>query len=379
MPTRVLLVANTTEYGGAEKHLLQLVQRLKVPGIEASILCLGPDFYTERQAVAEVIHVRPEKQPRSFRAWRRLLQESRPDIVVFVCGWLFAFSWYSSLAARLAGARRVFSLVHLMPDPVPATLPGRPVRNVLRRLAGGQLRMRAMAWSSTATICVSEAIRECLVRQYRFPGNRTVTVYNGISVTDFAPSPEVRLAVREKLGIRAEDIVLVCAARLNDVKRIDILLDAMASVSRSGANCRCLIIGDGPSRDKLLAQARELSLDGAVSFEGFQADVRPYLQAADAFILTSGREGLPISILEAMSCGLPCVVTNVGGNAEAIHHNIQGFVVPPGSVAAVTDSILRLVRDPEDRGKMSMAARARACEVFDLEKRMAQLVRLVLN
>ena len=138
-------------------------------------------------------------------------------------------------------------------------------------------------------------------------------------------------------------------------------------------------MGDGPLKDQLLDQARELGLSGHVFFEGFQENVRAYLQAASVFILTSHREGLPLSIVEAMACGLPCIVTDVGGNAEAITHQVHGLVVPPGSVSGVADAISYLATHPSERAQMGAMARGKACESFDVDKRMAEIKRVILN
>ena len=124
---------------------------------------------------------------------------------------------------------------------------------------------------------------------------------------------------------------------------------------------------------------RELGLRSHVFIEGFQKDVRPYLHASSAFILTSHREGLPLSILEAMACGLPCIVTDVGGNTEAITHQVHGLVVPRGSVDATANAISYLATHPNERAQMGRTARARACEAFDIEKRMAEIKRVILH
>jgi glycosyltransferase involved in cell wall biosynthesis len=107
--------------------------------------------------------------------------------------------------------------------------------------------------------------------------------------------------------------------------------------------------------------------------------VKPYLCAGDVFTLTSYREGLPFAVLEAMACGLPCVVTNVGGNAEAVIQNSNGLVVNAGSVDEVVEAISFLMSHPEERAQMSRVARVRACEEFDIETRMAEIKRVILK
>ena len=122
-----------------------------------------------------------------------------------------------------------------------------------------------------------------------------------------------------------------------------------------------------------------MGLYGYVFFEGFQQDVRPYLQAASAFILTSHMEGLPLSVLEAMACGLPSIVTNVGGSAEAVRDQEVGLVIPDNSLDAAEEAILRLVTHPEERARMAIKARETVCQNFDLDDRMSELRQVILN
>jgi glycosyltransferase involved in cell wall biosynthesis len=257
------------------------------------------------------------------------------------------------------------------------------MRNVLRRLFGGRRRTRLAygmyALFCDATICVSNAVRDRLIADYGFAANKTLTIYNGVSASEFVPSESNRASMRSRRGLGSEEFLLVCVARLSEVKGLDILLSAVARVLRLGLSCKCVIVGDGPLREPLSNQAQALGLCGHVFFEGFQEDVRPFLQAADAFVLTSEAEGLPLSILEAMACGLPCIVTDVGGNAEAVHNMVHGLIIARRSVDEAADAISCLVTHPRERARMSGMVRARALEVFNVEDRMEEIKRVILN
>ncbi len=217
------------------------------------------------------------------------------------------------------------------------------------------------------------------MRNYRFPIKNTITIYNGISVSKFVPAENAGAAVRTRLGVKPDEFLLVCAARLSEQKGIDILLQAIAQVLREGVQCKCVIVGDGPLRAQLLDQSQKLGLSDHVIFEGFCAEVLPYLQAANVFILTSRSEGLPLSILEAMACGIPCIVTNVGGNAEAVTNKVDGLVVPPESPGAVAGAISFLATHPVEREKMSRLTRTRVCEAFDIDNKVAEIGRVILS
>ena len=249
---------------------------------------------------------------------------------------------------------------------------------VLASLAGPR-NLKVSAYFCNTTICVSNAIRNALVKDFGFPAWKLRTVHNGVCLSEFIPVETNGTCIRAKLGLHPDEFLFVSASRLSEQKGIDILLQALARAVANGVRCKCVIVGDGPLRDQLAEQARALGLSGHAFFEGFQKDVRPYLQASSAFILTSHREGLPLSILEAMACGLPCLVTDVGGNAEAVTHQIHGLVVPSGSVDAVADAISYLATHPQERTQMSHAARSRACDAFDLDVKMKEIGRLILG
>ncbi len=383
--SRTLLFAtNACAFGGTEQHLLELIKRFDQSEVQPIILQLGADVYTDylKEKGSHRVTILSGKIRNSVWDWFRFFRKTRPGVVVFVNNVVMSFPWHAYVAARLAGVRRRYAIQHLIADPVPAKVEGRPIRNALRRLLGrapGIIKMEMAARLCNKIICVCDAVRGRLVNDYRFPADRTITIHNGVSVSEFVPCERNRAALRARLGLDSEEFLLVCVARLSEQKRIDILLLAMAQALRGGACCKCIVVGDGPLRGQLSAQAVALGLSGHVFFEGYQKSVLQYLQAADAFVLTSHAEGLPLSILEAMACGLPCVVTDVGGNSEAITHGTHGLVVSPGSVDAVANAISYLVTHPHERAEMSKIARARVREVFDIGNQMAEIKRAILS
>ena len=381
----MFVLPKTTEFGGLERHLLDLLRRLREPELHPSILCFDQDVisaHMDRDLRTRVV-VKCEKEPVSLRDWIRAIREAHPNITVFIYSWIEAFPWQAHLAAFLAGVGRRFSLHQLIAHPPPPPVRGRSPRNVLRRLIGKSARyvlgIRASGYLCHKTICVSNAVRDVLVDGYKFPARKTVTVHNGISTSRFLPSQTCGAAVRARLGVGPEDFLLVCAARLADAKGVDILVEAVSRVVRQGISCKCIIVGDGPLKEKLVQRVNALGVANYVLFEGFQDDVRPYLQAGSAFILTSHLEGLPLSILEAMACGLPCIVTKVGGNAEAVKDQVTGLVIPPGSVDEAENAIVYLATHPLECAGMASKTRDMVIREFDIENRISDLKQIILN
>jgi glycosyltransferase involved in cell wall biosynthesis len=383
--TSVLFVVRPTAYGGAEKHLLDLIRRMR-PSMRISVLCIGEDVFSERMnwSGAERISVRCEAPPASTWEWFRLFARSRAHVVVFVYNWFDAFTWAAPIAARLAGIPKLVAIQHLLAPPLPAAVPVTSPKNLLRRLFG-QRRRRLLSLrlsssiAKTTTICVSDAVRKRLMATYGFSPSRTITIHNGVHASEFAPNPATRTEMRARLELNASDFVFVFVGRLTEQKGVDLLLSAMSKTVREGKRCKCLIVGEGPLEGMLIEQASRLGLSNFVSFLGFQRDPRPFLQAADAFVLTSHFEGLPLAVLEAMACGLPCVVTDVAGNAEAVVDRANGFVVPARAVDEISAAMSRLLADPSETARMASESRARAAEVFDIDKQMAEIEQVILG
>ena len=200
---RILFVSNSNGYGGAEKHLLDLVHRLRRSGVLVSILCLGMDFFSERLGPNHGVEVIIRKKaPRSLWDWVCLFRAVRSDVVVFVYGWFWAIPSGAVIGAWLAGVQKRFSIQHLMTPPVPvppqvwaAVRRRRSMRGILRRLLGRKdppwmadlplcmiasmsspAQLRRSAYFFNTTICVSNALRDSLVKAFGFPARKLKTI-----------------------------------------------------------------------------------------------------------------------------------------------------------------------------------------------------------
>jgi glycosyltransferase involved in cell wall biosynthesis len=206
-----------------------------------------------------------------------------------------------------------------------------------------------------------------------------ITIHNAVHLSGRERHEGMRQALRARLGLTSTDFVLVCVGRLTEQKGIDVLLAALEQVLRHGLSVKCIIVGDGRLREPLKEQAIALGLMGHVFFEGFCDNVQPYLNTADAFVLASRNEGLPLSILEAMASGLPCLVTDVGGNSEVVTNGVDGLVVPSLSSDAVADGIRYLATHPQERSRMSALACTKVYQQFNIEHAMAQIADIILS
>lgn len=382
----MLFVTKTTVYGGTEKHLVDLIQRLNSPAIRITILCYGSDVfspYLGSQSNVLVLCRGPVPSVPFMSCWSIFLK-LRPQPIVFVNGWLGLFPWHAYLAARLSGASRLFAIEHLTADPAPPMVAGYGIWNYVRRHLGWQARtmwkLRLPGIVVDQTVCVSNAVRERLVGHYGYPERKTITVLNGVDLNHYGSSEVARLRSREAKGDQVSpDTTLLCIGNLWKQKRVDILLDALSLVVKDHPLCKCTIVGSGPLETELRAQSIRLGLSAVVQFVGRAEDVRPYLEAADLFVLSSENEGLPLVLGEAMAYGIPCIATDVGGNKEIVSHGQTGLLVKPGSPEQLAEAIEYLLAHPEERCRMGINARRRVHEHFNIEDSMRRLKRVLLG
>jgi glycosyltransferase involved in cell wall biosynthesis/O-antigen/teichoic acid export membrane protein len=242
---------------------------------------------------------------------------------------------------------------------------------VLRSAPFGQLRLRLFKHTVDQFIAVSKETRHELLSA-GIPGERITLVSFGVDTRRFCPAaPALRAQLRKQLDLEECKVVLV-VARLVPEKGLDRLLAAWPMVKAGVPSAMLVIVGDGCERGSLSRQAESLP---SVRFVGAQRDPLPFLQAADCFTLPSYTEGLPISLLEAMATGLPCVATAIGGISDALDGQL-GALVPPGNAARLADALILMLRLNGDAlARLRAASRKRAVERYSIEANAAALDR----
>jgi glycosyltransferase involved in cell wall biosynthesis len=383
--TRILCVSRTWSWGGAEKHTLDLLERLETAGVQSTILCLEADLYSSYMKGREHTKVAPFDgvKPATFFSYWKNFKRHRPEVIFFVKGWVELFPWHAFLAARLSGAKRVVTIEHLVADS-PVNVADGGILSGVRRLVGHYARERWKVWLmgvlSHKTIAVSDAVRDKLIRDYGYSAEKTITIRNGVDLRRYrrvgASDSE---NMKEKLGLDVSDSIILCIANLNVQKRIDVLIHAVHILSKHHPRVRCVILGQGNLEPQLRRLAGDLNVADRVVFAGHVDDVRPYLEAADLLALSSDKEGLPLCLGEAMAYGIPCVATDVGGSKEIVVHGQTGLLVKPGSPEALAESIGHLLAHTEERSRMGAQALSRVRTHFDIEHAMGALQRQLMG
>ena len=201
-----------------------------------------------------------------------------------------------------------------------------------------------------------------------FPRDRIQVIPNGIDTDRFRPHSESQNEWRRKFGIPQTGLLIGTAARLVPVKNHVGTLQAIARLRAKGVQARFVLAGDGPLRDELQQVVRDLGIAEQVHFLGDVHDVHEFLNTLDVFVLFSHSEGMSITVLEAMACGLPVVASSVGSNPMLVTDGDSGYVVPSGDVESLVNTLAVLAEDPRKRQAMGLAGRKRIENSFSIDR-----------
>lgn len=341
--------------GGIQTHVAQLGRKLVERGVEVHVLTRHhPGLRREEELHGVQVHrVGNGDAPRGVRAATYLfgalqrLRSLRHRIDLIHAHELLA-------PAVVAMLGRALARKPLLINPHNHT----EVALLERRGLPGRLVLEAERATSHAFISICRPIRKELERIGVAP-ERIHDVANGVDTDRFRPaSAEERVELRRALGLPPGPLV-VYVGRLARLKGLDLLLQAWPEVAAGAHLC---IVGDGEEREALQAQAAGLR---GVRFHGPVTDVAPLLRAADACVLPSRAEGLPIALLEGMSSGLAVVATAVGGIPEVIEDGRSGLLIQPEAPAALAEALRRAL-GPEGV-TLGQLARARVLQSYSID------------
>jgi glycosyltransferase involved in cell wall biosynthesis len=346
------VVPGLDRIGGAERQLLHLARGFRSRGWQVTVVALSghATAATDELACAQIpllcLHMRHGlADPRGWFRFNRWLRRERPDV-------LHAHLPHAAWFARWS---RLGAPVRVVTDRLHTTAVGGPVRRI------------GYAISSWLTDCVT-AVSQPVADTYRdariAPAERLLVMPNGVDLQACAPDAVIRQCLRTSLGLEDSDFLWLAAGRLAPVKDYPTLLNAFALLPQSA---RLIIAGEGPDNDELRALVACLDLQSRVRFLGFQHHLLHWMKAADALVLSSLWEGLPMVLLEAAATALPAVATDVPGTHQLASF-LAGPLPKPGDAAGLAASMLTLMRLPVTaRIHLGQQARAQVAAEFSLE------------
>jgi glycosyltransferase involved in cell wall biosynthesis len=355
--------------GGTEKHLVQLIHGLPADHFHCTVVAfdmgVNPLLDELRARQVPIIHlpVAREYVPNAvLQAWRlsRLIRSHKYDIVQTFHQKADTFG---ALIAWLSGARVLVSSKRDTGD----------LRKPLHVFLNRRLKFIFRAF-----IVVAEAVRTAVVARDGLQESRVTTIFNGVDLTHFSvPTAQQRLSARERFGFGVEDFVVGMVAAFRPEKSHDVFFAGLFQTLVAIPSLRALVVGGGELLSQFQEQISHSALAQRVVFTGELADVLPCLWSMDVACLTpTSNEGFSNAVIEQMAVGLPLIVTDVGGNAEAVIDNVNGYVVPVRDAEAISAALIKMYGDREGERTMGRASRRRAEERFSVGRMCAEHARL---
>jgi glycosyltransferase involved in cell wall biosynthesis len=351
------------------QFLLPLMRAIRARGHEVIGVCAeGPLLEKPRaegfriEAPGLERSISPTAHWRAFRGLVRLFRSEAPDLVhahMPISGFL------ARMAAWWVGVPRIAYTGHGFWFNFPGSWPRAVVGFCMEWLA-------ARATDTFLTVSEAEAND---ARRLHIHG-RAIAIGNGRDPARFRPDPAERRRIRAELGVADDQVVVLAVSRLVWHKGYPELAVAM----RALPDAALWVVGLRLASDRGLdmeALLQSAGLGERLHLLGYREDIPALMAGADIFVLPSRFEGLPMSVIEAMLCGLPVVAAAVRGPAEQVAPEVTGLLVPPGDAAALAAALQCLAADTALRSRMGQAGRARAIERYDETKVLARTLDLL--
>jgi len=363
---KVLHLVEDLKIGGLERVIADIAQGLDKKKFEVGVWCVARSGEVATELEEKGIEVKilgifscynPCRIVRI--AW--LLKKSKADIV-------HTHGYFASVigrtAAKIAG---VPILIHHMHS----TYWEYRKRHIFFERFLGLLTQKV--------VCCSKAVENFVTGHLKVNPSKTIVVYNGVDEEEFI-SIKDKSALKTRLGIQSTDLVVGTVSSLYHHKGHRYLLQAVPLVLDAFPSTKFLIVGDGPLRKRLEDQAKDLNIAAHLIFTGRRKDIPDLLSVMDIFVLPSClREGLAISIIEAMASEKPVVATEIGGIPELVANEETGYLVPPRNPDALANAIVNLLKSPQRAKEMGRRGRTRFEERFTKRKMLSEVEYLYLN
>lgn len=348
---KITLLSTGLQVGGAEKQVCSLAEYYASIGNEVQLISMtGDAIIKPSHSKIEVVELKAKKTllglTAAYLKTREKIKQFSPDVV------------HSHMVHA-----NIFSRVLRLTVNIPKLICTAHSSN-----EGGSVRM--FAYRLTDRLCdlttnVGEEAKRISIARGAVPAHRIIAMYNGIDTKYFTYSHSVREKLRRELGISEDVELLLAVGRLTAAKDYPNLLSAFSIANKIKKNTQLIIIGSGEEDTSLNVLTKSLGISSKVHFLGLRHDVNEWMCAADLYVMSSAWEGIPLVLLEAMSCELTVVATDCGGVKEIL--NGFGYLSPPQNPQALAESILAgLSLDVEEKQKKLILARNYVEDKFSL-------------
>lgn len=360
---KILQLIDGLNFGGAEVLLVDLVRGIKKSGYDVSVGYSTHGPLEQRLLDLGISYKRLPRlgriDPFLFIKICLLILREKPDIVHTH---LFKSDLHGRLAARLCGVPVVVSTSHN--NDVWA-----------RRFPLGQI-YGMTAKLTDRVIAVSDEVREYQIQYTGISTEKIIVIENGVDVQRFSNQENAGLAIRNELQIQPAAPVIGIIGRLQPQKDHSNFLNAAVHIRKNLPEARFVIVGDGPLREELMAQAQTLGLGSAVIFCGVRQDIPAVLAALNVLVISSKWEGLPVTLLEGLAARCPIVSTAVGGVPNVVMDGESALLVPSVDSSALAIAVLKILQSPSLAKSLVEAGFEKVNNQFSLDAMVAKILNL---
>lgn len=352
--TKILYIIWSLEPGGAERVVIDLAKHIDRIRFEPYVCCINQPGRLSDELVnndISIFHLN-KRGKIDFSALRRLIRIMKEKDFDIIHTHMFTANLWGRLANIFARRRPVVITEHNIDE----------WKNVLHFLLD-----RILLLYTQKVIFVSDKVRQFYEKKVNVPEEMSVVCHNGIDTSRLSIE-NGRDKFRVSIGVRDDALLIGSIGRLVPQKDVKNFLRAFYKVKNEKEDIIAIIVGDGPEREELVNLRDELNLSDCVKFLGMRNDIGDILNSLDLLVVSSKREGLSISILEAMSMRVPVIATNVGGNSECIIDGETGLLVPPEDPGALSQAILKGLSNKETLKDMGKKAKRLFEERFTVDK-----------
>lgn len=342
-------------FGGAELLVVRLAAGLQARGWQVRVISMMPPqaFEEELRNAGIVVESLEMKRgipnPAALFKLLRLLRSGRPDVVH--CH-MFHANLLGRISRKPAGVPVLISTIH----------------NMYEGARWRELANRYSAPLSDVTTIISRKSAERMIRVGAISRDRLKVIPNGVDTMRYYRSEAARKELRGKFNA-GDSFIWLAVGRFAEAKDHANMIRAYHHARQVRDDALLLLAGEGGMRRQAENLAEELGLTGQVKFLGVRSDIPELMSAADAYLMSSSWEGMPLVLLEAASCRLPVVATDVGGNSEVVVEGKTGFLVPPKDPEKLAGAMIRLMSLSEtDRQEMGRAGREYVEEHYSLDR-----------
>ncbi|GAB6579522.1 glycosyltransferase family 4 protein [Bacillus cereus] len=359
---KVLYVITRSDWGGAQAHVYDLIKEARQRGIECEVIVgeEGEFMYRVEEIgvkvtyLSSLVHpIHPLKDCKATFQLYKMIKEKSPSIV-------HAHSSKAGIIARMAG--------FLARIPVIFTAHGWAFSDGVPKLRkmSAIIIEKMIGYLPGKVICVSNYDRNLAVRHKIVKSEKMEMIHNGVrDLQEVNKSQNVKSI-----------FTITMVARFSKPKDQKILLKAISLLALENSPVEVLLIGEGELLEETKKLSKDLGIEDRVKFLGMKKDIGHYLHQSDVFVLTSNHEGLPLSIIEAMSCGLPIIATNVGGIPELVKHEKNGYLVQRDDSNQLKNYIDILKNTPDIAKQFGEKSREYYEDYFSLEECLDTTIRL---